>query len=94
MTEYTEHAKAVLEDHPAHTSGKWVADETQVKVGGESYWLWNIMDAGTRYVLAVHLSPNRDTRAAVAVMRKAMAAAAPPESIRTDKLGSYNGAIK
>ena len=95
VTEYTDHAKAVLEDHPAHTSGKWVADETQVKVGGESYWLWNIMDAGTRYVLAVHLSPNRDTRAAVAVMRRAMASAdAPPKSITTDKLGSYNGAIK
>ena len=95
VTEYTNHAKAVLEDHPAHTSGKWVADETQVKVGGESYWLWNLMDAGTRYVLAVHLSPNRDTRAAVAVMRKAMANAdAPPKSITSDKLGSYVPAIK
>ena len=95
VTEYTDHAKAVLEDHPAHTSGKWVADETQVKVGGESYWLWNLMDAGTRYVLAVHLSPNRDTRAAVAVMRKAMANAdAPPKSITSDKLGSYVPAIK
>ena len=95
VTEYTDHAKAVLEDHPAHTSGKWVADETQVKVGGESYWLWNVMDAGTRYLLAVHLSPNRDTRAAVAVMRKAMAAAdAPPKSITSDKLGSYVPAIK
>ena len=49
----------------------------------------------TRYALAVHLSPNRDQRAAVAVMRKAMGAAdAPPRSITTDKLGSYTGAIK
>ena len=95
VTDYTDHAKAVLEDHPAHTSGKWVADETQVKVGGESYWVWNVLDAGTRYLLAVHLSPNRDTRAAVAVMRKAMAAAdEPPKSITTDKLGSYDGAIR
>ena len=95
VTEYTDHVKAVLEDHPAHTSGKWVADETQVKVGGESYWLWSIMDAGTRYVLAVHLSPNRDTRAAVAVMRKAMASAdGPPKSITSDKLGSYVPVIK
>ncbi len=93
--EYTAVAKDILADHPAHTSGKWVADETQVKVGGEAMWLWNVMDASTRYALAVHLSPNRDTRAAVAVMRKAMAAAdAPPKSITTDKLGSYTGAIK
>ena len=53
------------------------------------------MDANTRYALAVHLSPNRDNRAAVAVMRKAMAAAdAPPRSITTDKLGSYTSAIE
>ena len=95
VTEYSEVAKDILDDFPAHTSGKWVADETQVRVGGEKYWLWNVMDAGTRYALAVHLSPNRDQRAAVAVMRKAMAAAdAPPRSITTDKLGSYTGAIK
>ena len=95
VTEYTKVAKDILADHPAHTSGKWVADEVQVRVGGEKYWLWNVMDAGTRYALAVHLSPNRDQRAAVAVMRKAMAAAdAPPRSITTDKLGSYTGAIK
>ena len=95
VTEYTEVAKDILDDFPAHTSGKWVADEIQVRVGGEKFWLWNLMDAGTRYALAVHLSPNRDQRAAVAVMRKAMAAAdAPPRSITTDKLGSYTGAIK
>ena len=94
VTEYTAVAKDIMADHPAHTSGKWVADETQVKVGGAAMRLWNVMDAGTRYALAVHLSPNRDTRAAIAVMRKAMAAAdAPPLSITTDKLGSYTGAI-
>lgn len=95
VTEYTDAAKDIMGDFPAHTSGKWVADEIQVRVGGEKYWLWNVMDANTRYALAVHLSPNRDNRAAVAVMRKAMAAAdAPPRSITTDKLGSYTSAIK
>ena len=95
VKEYTDVAQDILADHPAHTSGKWVADELVVKVGGKNYWLWNVMDAGTRYALAVHLSPNRDQRAAVAVMRKAMAAAdAPPKSITTDKLGSYEPAIK
>ena len=95
VTEYTQVAKDILADHPAHTSGKWVADEIQVKVGGKKYWMWNVMDASTRYALAVHLSPNRDQRAAVAVMRKAMAAADnPPKSITTDKLASYVPAIK
>lgn len=92
---YSETAVDAMADHPAHTSGKWVADEMQVRVGGERMWNWNVMDAGTRYILASHLSPNRDTRAAIAVMRKAMANAdAPPKSITTDKLGSYGPAIK
>lgn len=95
VTEYTEAAKDILEDYPAHTSGKWVADEVNVKVGGENYWLWNVMDADTRYALAVHLSPNRDRRAAIAVLQKAAAAAdGPPKSITTDKLRSYGPAIK
>jgi len=94
VKEYTEAAQDILADHPAHTSGKWVADEFVVKLGGKNYWLWNVIDTRTRYALAVHLSPNRDQRA-VAVMRKAMAAAdAPPKSITTDKLGSYFPAIK
>ena len=40
-----------MADYPAHTSGKWVADETQIKVGCKQYWLWNVMDAGTCYAL-------------------------------------------
>ena len=95
VKDYTDGAVAEMTQHPAHTSGKWVADEMQVKVGGEQLWNWNVMDGETRYVLASHLSPNRDKRAAVAVMRKAAEASAePPKSIKTDKLGSYTGAIK
>ena len=95
VKEYSDIAAGAMQDYPAHTSGKWVAAEMQVKVGGKPMWNWNVMDAGTRYILASHLSPNRDTRAAAAVMRKAMAAAdAPPWSITTDKLGSYGPAIK
>ena len=95
VKDYTDAGVAEMTQHPAHTSGKWVADEMQVKVGGEQLWNWNVMDGETRYILASHLSPNRDKRAAVAVMRKAAEASAePPRSIKTDKLGSYTGAIK
>ena len=95
VRDHSEIAADAMQDYPAHTSGKWVADEMQVKVGGENLWNWNVMDADTRYVLASHLSPNRDQMAAVAVMEKAAAAAdGPPRSITTDKLRSYGPAIK
>ena len=95
VKDYTDAAVAEMTQHPAHRSGKWVADEMQVKVGGEQLWNWNVMDGETRYILASHLSPNRDKRAAVAVMRKAAEASAePPKMVKTDQLGSYTQAIK
>ena len=90
----TDAAVEAMQDYPADVGTEWVADEMQVKVGGENLWHWNVMDAKTRYVLASHLSPNRDTRAAIAVMRKAARAAKrPPETVKSDKLGSYPPAV-
>ena len=92
---YTDTAVEAMDDHKAHTGGHWVADEMLVDVGGEKFWNWNVMDRETRYILASHLSPYRDAKAASAVMRKAAnAASEPPESITTDKLRSYNSAVK
>ena len=45
-----------MKDHKAKTGGRWVADEMQVDVGGKKVWLWNVMDAETRYILASHLT--------------------------------------
>ena len=91
----TDAAVEAMQDYPADVGSVWVADEMQVKVGGEQLWHWNVMDARTRYVLASHLTPNRDQRAAVAVMRKAAQAAKnPPRIVKTDRLGSYPAAVK
>ena len=66
-----------------------------VDVGGKKMWLWNVMDAETRYILASHLTPRRDAQAARVVLRKAaLAADKPPETITTDKLRSYMPAVK
>ena len=94
VRDYTRKAVDEMEAHPAHTSGHWVADEMVVWVGGEKYWNWNITDSETRYILASHLSKNRDTRAATAVMRKAeKASAESPKTIKTDRWRAYNRAI-
>ena len=91
----TKQAVREMRDHPAQVGSRWVADEMQVQVGGEKYWNWNIMDRKTRYILASHLSKERDTRAAKAVLRKAKAnSAVEPEEIKTDKWRPYIRAIK
>ena len=95
VTTYTDKAVKQMKDHKAKTGGQWVADELMVDVGGQKMWLWNVMDAETRYILASHLTPRRDANAARVVFRKAaLAADKPPKTVTTDKLKSYISAIK
>ena len=95
VRDYTEEAAHEMQNHKAQTGDHWVADELMVDVGGQKAWLWNVMDGKTRYVLASHLSKERDGEAAKAVMRKALANAhEPPDYIFTDKLRSYLPALR
>ena len=53
------------------------------------------MDGKTRYILASHLSRERDANAAKTVIRKALAAAdKPTENFFSDKLRSYQHALR
>ena len=90
VRDFTEEAAEEMANHKAETSGHWVADEMYIDVGGRKVYHWNVMDKGTRYILASYLSKNRDGNAARAVMRRALAAAdKPPETITTDKWRAY-----
>lgn len=92
---YSRGAAAEMQKRKVPTGREWVADEMQVNLGGKPYWLWNVQDRRSRFLLATHLTPKRDARAAEIVMRKAQAQAAnAPKVIRTDKLTSYSPAIK
>ena len=97
VTGYAEQALDEMTE-PEHTPAvgdHWVADEMQLKVGGQRFWNWNVMDAKTRYLLASHLSKGRGTVDAIKVMEKAVEEAGGklPKTITTDKLGSYITAI-
>ena len=95
VRDFTDLAAEEMAKHKAETGDHWVADEMMVDVGGQKAWLWNVMDGKTRYILASHLSRERDANAAKTVMRKALAAAdKPAENIFTDKLRSYLPALR
>ena len=77
-----------------NTGSEWVADEMAVTVGGEQYWLFNVMDSKTRFVLAAYLSKERTTRAAATVLAMArQRAERPPSVVKTDGLKSYNEGV-
>ena len=59
VNEQTAKAKEVVEDTKIETGPEWVADELQIRLGGEKYWLFNVMDSKTRFILAAYLSKER-----------------------------------
>ena len=92
---YARGAHEAMKGRKVPTGREWVADELVLKVGKKKYWLWNIMDRKSRFLLATHLTPLRDAKAAEIVIRKAMETAAnTPAEIRSDKLPSYTPAIR
>ena len=65
------------------------------RCGGEKYWLFNVMDSRTRFVLAAYLSPERTTRAAATALSLARErASSTPRVVKTDGLASYQQGIK
>ena len=87
-------ADDVLRPMKVDTGRVWVADEVAVKVGGKTYWLFNVMDSQTRFLLAAYLSPTRTTRAAATALAMARQRSNnPPVSVKTDGLASYRDAM-
>ena len=95
VQEQSRRAAEVAKDYKVSTGDEWVADEVAVKVGGKQYWLFNVMDSETRFVLAAYLSPNRTARAAQTVLSMARDQSAnPPKRVKTDGLRSYQRGVR
>ena len=82
-----------------YTSKMWHSDEMAVKIGGaekEANWIWNVLDRGTRFLLASEVVGNRSLRPArhIMVLAKQRAAGSHPDVVVTDKLASYPRAIE
>ncbi len=87
-------ADEVLRPMKVDTGRVWVADEVVVRVGGKNYWLFNVMDSQTRFLLAAYLSPTRTTRAAATALAMARRRSNnPPVAVKTDGLASYRDAM-
>ena len=87
-------ADSVLRPMKVKTGTIWVADEVVVNVGGQDYWLFNVMDSQTRFLLSAYLSPTRTTRAAATALAMARQRSNnPPRQVKTDGLASYRDAM-
>ena len=59
FTQYATDSIKGYEPKPSKVGNTWVADETVLFIGGDKYWLIDIIDQETRYLLATRLSKNR-----------------------------------
>jgi transposase-like protein len=90
LNRFIKEAEYKVRDIHPHVGNTWIADETVIKINGKKYWLFDCIDADTRFLLASHLSPNRGTREARALMDKATERAnKTPQVVITDKLSAY-----
>ncbi len=72
----------------------WMADETVIDVAGKQYWLLDVIDIKTRFLIASRLSEYRRVEDVQAVMKQAYERTGIiPKVIMTDQLQAY-GAIK
>jgi putative transposase len=63
-------------------------------VSGRKYWLFDVIDQKTRFLLASRLTPTRATKDAALVMNEAKRRAGKsPKRILTDKAGAYVNAV-
>ncbi|RJO62588.1 MAG: IS6 family transposase [Dehalococcoidia bacterium] len=92
---YTEKAVKMMESYKPKVGGIWIADETAIKFNGELYWLWDLIDKNTRFLLASYLSEKRGTYQAQRLMELAAKRAGRiPKTVITDKLAAYLDGIE
>lgn len=95
LIRFTQEAIAVFEPLKPKVSDVWVADETTIKFNDKLYWIWDIIDRDSRFLLATLLSPNRGTVQARKLMELASERAGKvPKTVITDKLRAYLDGIE
>ena len=95
IIKFSKEAERILGEIKVKTSWRWVINETMVKVGGTNVWLWDVIEARTRFLLATHLTINRNMRSAVTVLEEAnKRTIGTPNYIVSDGMPAYPDAIE
>jgi len=83
-----------LRKRRSRPTGRWHLDEMVVRIAGKRHWLWRAVDDEGE-VLDILVQSRRDKAAAVRLLRKLIRKQGfAPETVTTDKLGSYGAAIR
>jgi len=91
IQKYTQYAIDSIKGYePKKIGENWIADETMIEIDGRNVWLFDIIDADTRFLLATRLTRSRTTQDAQMLIDRAIKTAGKePKVVITDKLASY-----
>ncbi len=86
------YAQAIRKKRRTSFTDKWHIDEVRVKIKGEVFWLWRLVDS-TGEEIEILLQRRRNAKSAIRFLKKALKRIGqPPRVMVTDKLKSYNKA--
>ena len=77
----------------SYSNWRWHLDEVFVKINGETCYLWHAVDHEGE-VLEVFVTKQRDHKAALKFLKRAMKRYGRPQALVTDQLRSYRAAMK
>jgi putative transposase len=88
---FTDKAVKHFSQYQPKVGNVWVCDETVLRLDKKKkVWLWDIIDAKTRFLIATRVSETRTTKDAALLMNKAKRITGKiPKKIITDKLYAY-----
>jgi putative transposase len=94
IVEFSKTAAHWMDSLTARTGETWHVDETVVTVDGAPRYVWNVLDAKTRFLMATHVTRLRRLRDARVPLRRAKSASPDrPMVVFTDGLNAYPKAI-
>lgn len=95
LVSYSQIASRYVEQFKPQVGGFVHVDETKVNVNGKLDWLWNLMDADTRFWVSSLITKGRTTEDARAVFQDAKARLPfRPKAVVHDGLESYTDAFR
>ncbi len=75
-------------------SGRWHEDETMVKCEGRNVWFWEMIDEDIRFLVASHISGERNIKETITMFKKAVETAKQrPQAIFVDGSHTYDRAF-
>ncbi len=84
---FTRTSLDVTQDLAPEAGARWIAHETEMRIGGRTVWAWDVFDEDTRFLLASQLSSARCSGDARRWMNLAFQRAGrTPERIMTDNM--------